>query len=111
MGITLEELRRLEKELKVSGYVRWTNCLSANETYGWFKSFKDSNGHTMYIIEFRIWDHQGSQFSTHPFGMDTLVISHDRIDLSITSPQFDIPTTEEIAKRLWKMLDPFVKGK
>lgn len=121
--MTKEQLTQLETELQAHGYRKFTQALSSKEDWGWFKTFYDpeaecQNSDTrIYTIEFRVWWHGKYADSNHeylekdPYSVDTLILdgnSNQRIDLEITSPQFDIPTTEQIAAELHNMLTPYV---
>lgn len=104
--MTEKELKALEEKLASSGYKKHTTCLSSKEAYGWFKSIK-----RVFTIEFRIWDYRQFSQCPDPFSYDVLILNGDsstRIDLEITSPKFDIETTEKIAWDLNKMLHPYI---
>lgn len=110
--MTKEELSKIESDLDAQGYCKFTQCLSSKESWGWFKSWKDSDGETIYTIEWRVWDYREYSHSPEPFSIDMLIIdggSKHRIDLEITSPKFDIPTVENIAFSLHNMLAPYIE--
>lgn len=108
--MTEKELKSLEEKLVSSDYKKYTTCLSSKEAYGWFKSIK-RNSEILFTIEFRIWDFRQFPQCPDPFAYDVLILNGDsktRIDLEITSPKFDIETTEKIAWDLNKMLNPYI---
>lgn len=120
-----EELDIFEDKLSKAGYKRHTVALSAHEDWGWFKSFFEEDGTSdddeekkrKTMIEFRVWDFgkyktEDPYIKNNPYSIDTLIIDGDssyRIDLEITSPKFDIKTTESLAHALHETLKPYVE--
>lgn len=121
--MTREELKQFESELQAHGYHKSTQALSSKQDWGWFKSFYDNSAEyqnsdtRIYTIEFRVWDfgkyaNRDPSLKDNPYSIDTLILdgnADQRIDLEITSPKFDITTTEQIAAELHKMLAPYVE--
>lgn len=113
--MTEEKLKELEFRLLNEGYKKYNIKLSSSEDYGWFKSiYEDEDENKLRtMIEYRVWDWSKYQNTTQePYGVDILILDGDssyRIDLNITSPKFNIETTELIAEDLHKMLKPYIE--
>lgn len=101
--MTRHELTKLESSLQQHGYRMRTKGLTSNEKYGWFKPFKDRCGNLQYIVEFRVWRCDKLLFAPSTISVDAFVIhtyGNAMIDTQITTPLFDIKTTETIAAEL-----------
>lgn len=109
--MTDKELRAIESELKKRGYRKFTRGLTANETYGWFKTFGEKGND--YQIEFRVWDFtKYRDIHGEPYGFDVWTSpknSHNNSFECSWHHIADIDTFEHMAAEFDKMVRKYVK--
>lgn len=118
--MTTTELQTIEAELEKRGYRKYTECLTSNESWAWFKAFdkdKDDDGKVVagYQIAFRVWDwrrHLERDPHMHPYGLDmwTSPLGTDfRMDFTSNwEPICDIDTFERMAAEFNAMVRKYV---
>ena len=109
-----EELDILETRLQERGYKKFTSALSSNESWGWFKTIRKTDGENGNdsddgcMIEYRVWDYT-SYFRpeepaySKPYGVDVLLLmsGSSRVDLMMTSCDLDIDFVEGVASKFF----------
>lgn len=108
--MTREQAKELETKLTAAGYKKYTQALSGNETFGYFKSggvkYNDQGEKTIeYQIEYRFWDwSKYGESGNLEFGVDVIVISSSskRADLELTTDELGIARIEKIAENFNK---------
>lgn len=109
MKYTEEQFKQLENKLIEYGYTKFMTCLYGNESYGWFKSFRNENDDTEYQIEFAIYDYTKFPYDDDdPFAVQINILlggTEYRIDLCITSPYFSIDDIESLAKETYNIIE------
>lgn len=108
------ELDILEARLHERGYRKFTSALSSNESWGWFKTIRKTDGENGNdsdngcMIEYRVWDYT-SYFRpeepaySKPYGVDVLLLmsGSSRVDLMMTSCDLDIDFVEGVASKFF----------
>lgn len=109
--MTDKKLKAIESELRKRGYRKFTVCLTAKESYGWFKTFGDDGNE--WQIEFRVWDfRQYHDIYGEPYGFDVWMSpknSHNNSFECGWEPICDLDTFERMAAEFNQMIREFVK--
>ncbi len=109
--MTTKELKEIEAELKKKGYKKFTCNLTSNESYAWFKTFKETNKHgdivKGYQIAFRVWDFTEYK-SKDSYGFDfwtSLISQNSRMDFTSNwDPFCDIDIFEKMAEEFHELI-------
>ena len=123
--MTPQQLQTLEAELKKRGYIKYTRCLTDDETYAWFKSFdkkKDDDGEIIsgFQIAFRVWDnsafcyrHNLNEDCAYGFDFWTSPIDTDsRMDFTSNwEPICNFGTFEKMAREFNEFVRKYDNGK
>lgn len=110
--MTSEELQTIEAELQKRGYRKLSRGLTANETYGWFKTIGNDEGD--YVMEFRVWKHvvPYSYPAEHHIGLDfysTVLGLHTYAEFEMGwEPVCDIPAFERMAAEFNKLARKYI---
>ena len=108
-----EELDILETRLQERGYKKFTSALSSNESWGWFKTIRKTDGENGNdsdgcMIEYRVWDYTPyfrpeELAGSKPYGVDVLLLmsGSSRVDLMMTSCDIDIDFVEGVASKFF----------
>lgn len=108
------ELDILETRLQERGYRKFTSALSSNESWGWFKTIRKTDGENGNdsdngcMIEYRVWDYTPyfrpeEPVGLKPYGVDVLLLmsGSSRVDLMMTSCDIDIDFVEGVASKFF----------
>lgn len=108
------ELDILEARLQERGYRKFTSALSSNESWGWFKTIRKTDGENGNdsdngcMIEYRVWDYTSyfrpeEPAGLKPYGVDVLLLmsGSSRVDLMMTSCDLDIDFVEGVASKFF----------
>ena len=108
-----DELDILETRLQERGYRKFTSALSSNESWGWFKTIRKTDGENGNdsdgcMIEYRVWDYTPyfrpeEPAGSKPYGVDVLLLmsGSSRVDLMMTSCDIDIDFVEGVASKFF----------
>ena len=108
-----DELDILETRLQERGYRKFTSALSSNESWGWFKTIRKTEGENGNdsdgcMIEYRVWDYTPyfrpeEPAGSKPYGVDVLLLmsGSSRVDLMMTSCDIDIDFVEGVASKFF----------
>ena len=105
-----KKVKQIERQLERRGYKRYTKNLVGNEDYAYMKTTRNSDGELKYIISHGFYDWRDEVGVVEDYGYTptiVLVNTDERIDVTITEPEFSVEECEEIAEKLAKFFKPY----
>lgn len=106
-----EKVKQIERKLEMRGYKRYTQNLVGNEDYAYMKTTRNSDGELKYIISYGFYDWEYYEGALENYGYTPTIVlgaaGSERIDVSITEPEFSVEECEEIADKLAEFFKPY----
>ena len=105
-----EKEKQIERQLERIGYKRYTKNLIGNEDYAYMKTTRNSDGELKYIISHGFYDWRDEVGVQEDYGYSiTIVLGNidERIDVTLTQPEFSVAECEEIAEKLAEFFKPY----
>ena len=106
-----EKVKQIKRQLERRGYKRYTKSLIGMEDYAYMRTVRDADGELKYIIShgfYDLGDYEGA-LENHGY-TPTIVLGaagSERVDVTITEPEFSVDECEEIAEKLAEFFKPY----
>lgn len=105
-----EKLKQIELQLERRGYKRYTKNLIGNEDYAYMKTTRDADGELKYIISHGFYDWSEEFGVLEDYGYTPTIVlgnTDERVDVTLTEPEFSVAECEEIAEKLAEFFKPY----
>ena len=106
-----EKVKQVERQLEMRGYKRYTKNLIGNEDYAYMKTTRDADGELKYIISHGFYDLGDYEGALENYGYTPTIVlgvaGSERVDVTITEPEFSVTECEEIAEKLSEFFKPY----
>ena len=106
-----EKVNQIIRQLERRGYKRYTQNLVGNEDYAYMKTTRDADGELKYIISHGFYDWEDYKGALENYGYTPTIVLGDagseRVDVTITEPEFSVSDCEEIADKLAEFFKPY----
>ena len=105
-----EKVKQIERQLEMRGYKRYTNNLVGNEDYAYMKTTRNSDGELKYIISHGFYDWRDEVGVVEDYGYSITIVlgnTDERVDVTLTEPEFSVAECEEIAEKLAEFFKPY----
>ena len=106
-----KKVKQIERQLERRGYKLYTKNLIGNEDYAYMKTTRNSDGELKYIISHGFYDWEDNEGALENYGYTPTIVLGDagseRVDVTITEPEFSVDECEEIADKLSEFFNPY----
>ena len=105
-----KKLKKIERQCESRGYKRYTKNLVGNEDYAYMKTTRDADGELMYIISHGFYDWRDEVGVVEDYGYSITIVlgnTDERVDVTLTQPEFSVEECEEIAEKLTEFFKPY----
>ena len=106
-----EKVKQIKRQLERRGYKRYTKNLIGNEDYAYMKTTRNADGELKYIISHGFYDLGDYEGAFDNYGYTPTIVLGDagseRVDVTITEPEFSVEECEEIADGLAEFFKPY----
>ena len=106
-----EKVKQIERQLERRGYKLYTKNLIGNEDYAYMKTTRDADGELKYIISHGFYDCEDDEGVLENYGYTPTIVlgaaGSERVDVTITEPEFSVEECEEIAEKLSEFFKPY----
>ena len=108
-----EKVKQIERQLERQGYKRYTKNLIGNEDYAYMRTARNADGELKYIISHGFYDLGDYEGALENYGYTPTIVlgaaGSERVDVTITEPEFSVEECEEIAEKLAEFFKPYVE--
>ena len=105
-----EKVKQIIRQLESRGYKLYTKNLIGNEDYAYMKTTRNSDGELKYIISHGLYDWRDEVGVVEDYGYSITIVlgnTDERVDVTITEPEFSVSECEEIAEKLAEFFKPY----
>ena len=105
-----KKLNQIKRQLEMRGYKLYTNNLIGNEDYAYMKTTRDADGELKYIISHGFYDWEDDEGALDNYGYTPTIVlgnTDERVDVTLTQPEFSVSECEEIAEKLAEFFKPY----
>lgn len=106
-----EKVKQIERQLERRWYKRYTKNLIGMEYYAYMLTVRDADDKLKYIISHGFYDWEDDEGALENYGYTPTIVLGDaggeRIDVTITEPEFSVDDCEEIAEKLSEFFKPY----
>ena len=106
-----EKEKQIERQLERIGYKRYTKNLIGLEDYAYMRTVRDEDGELKYIISHGFYDCRDKVGVVENYGYTPTIVlcaaGIERIDVTLTQPEFSVEECEEIAEKLAEFFKPY----
>ena len=106
-----EKVKQIERQLESRGDKLYTKNLIGNEDYAYMKTTRNSDGELKYIISHGFYDLGDYEGALENYGYTPTIVlgaaGSERVDVTITEPEFSVSECEEIAEKLADFFKPY----
>ena len=106
-----EKVKQIERQLERRGYKRYTKNLIGMEDYAYMLTVRDADGELKYIISHGFYDWREEFGALENYGYTPTIVlgsaGSERIDVTLTEPEFSVAECEEIAEKLAEFFKPY----
>ena len=106
-----KKVKQIERQLERRGYKLYTKNLIGNEDYAYMKTTRDADGELKYIISHGFYDWRDKVGVVENYGYTPTIVlgaaGSERVDVTITEPEFSVEECEEIAEKLSEFFKPY----
>lgn len=106
-----EKVKQIERQLERRGYKRYTKNLIGNEDYDYMRTARNADGELKYIISHGFYDWEDYDGALENYGYTPTIVlgaaGSERIDVTLTEPEFSVAECEEIAEKLAEFFKPY----
>ena len=106
-----EKVKQIERQLERRGYKLYTKNLIGNEDYAYMKTTRNSDGELKYIISHGFYDLEDYEGALDNYGYTPTIVlgasGSERVNVTITEPEFSVSDCEEIAEKLAEFFKPY----
>ena len=106
-----KKVKQIERQLERRGYKRYTKNLIGSEDYAYMRTERDEDGELKYIISHGFYDWEDNEGALENYGYTPTIVlgaaGSERVDVTITEPEFSVAECEEIAEKLAEFFKPY----
>ena len=106
-----KKVKQIIRQLERRWYKRYTKNLIGNEDYAYMKTTRNSDGELKYIISHGFYDWSEEVGVLEDYGYTPTIVlgaaGSERVDVTITEPEFSVDECEEIAEKLAEFFKPY----
>ena len=105
-----EKVKQIERQLERRGYKRYTKNLIGMEDYAYMSTVRDADGELKYIISHGFYDWRDEVGVVEDYGYSITIVlgnTDERVDVTLTQPEFSVAECEEIADKLSEFFKPY----
>ena len=105
-----EKVKQIKRQLERRGYKLYTKNLIGNEDYAYMKTTRDADGELKYIISHGFYDWSDEVGVVEDYGYSITIVlgnTDERVDVTLTQPEFSVEECEEIADKLAEFFKPY----
>ena len=106
-----EKVKQIKRQLEMRGYKRYTKNLIGMEDYAYMRTVRDADGELKYIISHGFYDWEDDEGALENYGYTPTIVlgaaGSERVDVTITEPEFSVSDCEEIAEKLAEFFKPY----
>ena len=105
-----EKVKQIERQLERRGYRRYTKNLIGMEDYAYMRTVRNSDGELKYIISHGFYDFGDYEGALENYGYTPTIVlgnTDERVDVTLTQPEFSVEECEEIAEKLAEFFKPY----
>ena len=106
-----EKVKQIIRQLEMRGYKRYTKNLIGSEDYAYMRTVRDADGELKYIISHGFYDWEDNEGVLENYGYTPTIVlgaaGSERVDVTITEPEFSVEECEEIAEKLAEFFKPY----
>ena len=106
-----EKVKQIKRQLERRGYKLYTRNLIGNEDYAYMRTARDADGELKYIISHGFYDLGDYEGALENYGYTPTIVlgaaGSERVDVTITEPEFSVDECEEIAEKLAEFFKPY----
>ena len=106
-----KKVKQIERQLESRGYKRYTKNLIGSEDYAYVRTVRDADGELKYIISHGFYDWRDGVGVVEDYGYTPTIVlgaaRSERIDVTLTQPEFSVDECEEIAEKLAEFFKPY----
>lgn len=106
-----KKVKQIKRQLESRGYKRYTQNLIGNEDYAYMKTTRNSDGELKYIISHGFYDLVDYEGALENYGYTPTIVlgaaGSERIDVTLTEPEFSVDECDEIADKLAEFFKPY----
>ena len=106
-----KKVKQIERQLERRGYKRYTKNLIGSEDYAYMRTVRDADGELKYIISHGFYDWRDNEGALENYGYTPTIVlgaaGSERVDVTITEPEFSVEECEEIAEKLAELFKPY----
>ena len=106
-----DKVKQIELQLERRGYKRYTKNLIGNEDYAYMRTARNEDGELKYIIPHGFYDFGDYEGALDNYGYTPTIVlgsaGSERVDVTITEPEFSVEECEEIAEKLAEFFKPY----
>ena len=106
-----KKVNQIKRQLERRGYKLYTKNLIGNEDYAYMKTTRDTDGELKYIISHGFYDWEDDEGALENYGYTPTIVlgaaGSERVDVTITEPEFSVSDCEEIADKLAEFFKPY----
>ena len=105
-----KKVKQIKRQLERRGYKLYTKNLIGNEDYAYMRTARDADGELKYIISHGFYDWEDDEGVLENYGYTPTIVlgaaGSERIDVTLTEPEFSVEECEEIADKLAEFFNP-----
>ena len=106
-----KKVKQIKRQLERRGYKLYTKNLIGNEDYAYMRTVRDADGELKHIISHGFYDWREEFGSLEDYGYTPTIVlgaaGSERVDVTITEPEFSVEECEEIAEKLVEFFKPY----
>ena len=106
-----EKVKQIKRQLERRGYKLYTKNLIGNEDYAYMKTTRNADVEFKYIISHGFYDWEDDEGALENYGYTPTIVlgaaGSERVDVTITEPEFYVSDCEEIAEKLAEFFKPY----
>lgn len=105
-----EKVNQIKRQLESRGYKLYTKNLICSEDYAYMRTARDADGELKHIISHGFYDWRDEVGALEDYGYSITIVlgnTDERVDVTLTQPEFSVEECEEIAEKLAEFFKPY----
>ena len=106
-----KKVNQIIRQLERRGYKRYTKNLIGSEDYAYMRTVRGADGELKYIISHGFYDWEDNEGALENYGYTPTIVlgsaGSERVDVTLTQPEFSVEECEEIADKLAELFKPY----
>lgn len=105
-----EKANQIKRLLERRGYKRYTKNLIGKEDFAYMRTVRDADGELKHIISHGFYDWRDEDGVLEDYGYSVTIVlgnADERVDVTLTRPNFSVAECEEIADKLAEFFKPY----